>query len=111
MNSTLHGTETDRNRNCAGRKNKLLETASLLQIFGFRISGQNLRNRTRDDGNNNGQICDTQIGYLRIFDALRLEYAVMEGIREEKTNDRSHVRTRGISTSAKAWKCRNGYGR
>ncbi len=67
------------------KKNKLLETASLLRIFGFRISGQNSRNRTRDGSNNDGQICDTQIGYLRNPDALRLKCAVTEEIRGEKT--------------------------
>ncbi len=68
---------------------RLLRTASLLRIFVFRISGWNLRNRTRDGGNNNGQICDTQNGYLRNSDALRLKRAVMEEIRGEKNKRRS----------------------
>ncbi len=41
-----------------GEKNGLLKTASLPRIFGFRISGRNSRNHTRDGGNTDGQIYD-----------------------------------------------------
>ncbi len=70
-------------------KNGLLKTASLLRIFRSRISGRNLRNRTRGGSNNDLQICDTRIGYQRNPDALRLKRVVMEEICVEKNKQRS----------------------